>query len=146
MDERHQYWLTKGFLGGYQRLTSSTDNELRSFLNSSFSLASFSPLYISFESKKSLIGPGISVNSAKRVNISTLSSSGIFQVLAYSIGVTGLPSHTAFGSTLTYHKMGEFKKRKMYPNSSRILAKSFFPSKMEFCKSVPFSSTLAVLT
>ena len=127
-------------------LTSSTDNELRRFLNSSLSLASFSPLYISFESKKSLIGSGISVNSAKRENISTLSSSGIFQVLAYSIRVTGLPSHTAFGSTLTYHKMDKFKKRQMHPNSSKILAKSFLPSKMEFCKSVPFSWTFAVLT
>ena len=140
------YWLTKSFLGGYQRLTSSTDIELRRFLNSSISLASFSPLSISFESKKSLIGTGISVNSAKRENISTLSSSGIFHVLAYSIGVTGLPSHTAFGSTLTYHKMGKLKKRKIYPNSSRILAKSLFLSRIEFCKSVPFSWTFAVLT
>ena len=141
-----KYWLRKGFLGGYQRLTSSTDNELRRVLNSSISLASFSPLSISFESKKSMIGPGSSVNSAKRENISTRSSSGIFHVLAYSIGVTGLPSHTAFGSTLAYHKIGKFKKRKIYPNSSRILAKSLFRERMEFCKSVPFSWTFAVLT
>ena len=95
-------------------------------MNFSLSLVLCSPLYISSERWRSLTWSGISVNSAKREII----SSALFKssvAAAMSIGVSFLSSHTAVGSTLTYHENGSnCNKQPNLPKFQEDFSKVFF--------------------